>query len=125
MAIWWYGATIGSEMALRRGSARSYDHAQMVHAQWTFIAKAGIAVHVQRIATDDNIADLPSRGDLRWIASRGVIEVEPKLAEVFECPEAWRELTERWSAFGQHAHVALPRQCGLKSSSACLCCARL
>ena len=115
----------GSEMALRRGSARSYDHAQMVHAQWTFIAKAGIAVHVQRIASDDNIADLPSRGDLRWIASRGVIEVEPKLAEVFECSEAWRELTERWSAFGQHAHVALPRQCGLKSSSACLCCARL
>ena len=105
----------GSEMALRRGSARSYDHAQMVHAQWTFIAKAGIAVHVQRIASDDNIADLPSRGEMQWIASRGVIEVKPKLAEVFECPEAWRELTERWTVSGQHAHVALPRQCVLTS----------
>ena len=110
----------GSEMALRRGSARSYDHAQLVHAQWTFIAKAGIAVHVQRIASDDNIADLPSRGELQWMASRGVSEIEPKLAEVFECPEAWRELSERWSAFGHSAHVALPRQCGLRSAGACV-----
>ena len=37
----------GSEVAIRRGSARSYDHAQMVHAQWTFIAKAYVGIHIQ------------------------------------------------------------------------------
>ena len=52
----------GSEVAIRRGSARSYDHAQMVHARWTFIAKAHVQVHIQRVASADNIADLPSRG---------------------------------------------------------------
>ena len=59
----------GSEMAIRRGSARSWDHAQLVHAQWFQLVRLKINVLVKRVATDDNIADLPSRGEfriLRW-----------------------------------------------------------
>ena len=48
-------------MALRRGSARSLDHAQLVHEQWLQAAKLGLQIFVLRVATNDNIADLPSR----------------------------------------------------------------
>jgi len=37
------------------------DHAQLVHSQWTQAAQLRLAVHVLRVSTDDNIADLPSR----------------------------------------------------------------
>ncbi len=37
------------------------DHAQLVHEQWTHAAEEGLDLHVLRVATDDNIADLPSR----------------------------------------------------------------
>ena len=81
---------------------------------WTFIAKARIAVHVQRVASGDKIADLPSRGDMQWAASRGVVVVEPKLNEVFESSATWRELAERWVSFGRDAHEALPAQRGVQ-----------
>ena len=49
------------KVALRRGSARSLDHAQLVHEQWLQAAKLGLQIFVLRVATNDNIADLPSR----------------------------------------------------------------
>ena len=51
----------GSEAACKKGTAISWDHAQLVHAQWLHAAILGINMHVIRVATDDNIADLPSR----------------------------------------------------------------
>ena len=49
------------QVAFRRGSARSYDHAQLVHKQWLHAAVERLSIHVVRVATDDNLADLPSR----------------------------------------------------------------
>ena len=49
------------QVSVRRGSARSWDHAQLVHEQWLHAALSGIEIFVKRVATDDNIADLPSR----------------------------------------------------------------
>ena len=51
----------GSEQSMRRGSARSWDHAQLVHDQWFHAARTGMRLFVKRVATDVNIADLPSR----------------------------------------------------------------
>ena len=51
----------GSEWALRRGCARRWDHAQLVHQQWLHALKMRLALHVVRVDTHDNIADLPSR----------------------------------------------------------------
>jgi hypothetical protein len=51
----------GSEATIRRGSARSWDHAQLVHAQWFQVARLRAHVFIKRVDTDDNIADLPSR----------------------------------------------------------------
>lgn len=52
----------GSEAAIRRGSAIKMDHAQLVHSQWLHAAENGMELFIRRVATDNNIADLPSRG---------------------------------------------------------------
>ena len=49
------------QASCRRGTARCWDHAQLVHDQWLQAAIAGMQVFIKRVATDDNIADLPSR----------------------------------------------------------------
>ncbi len=51
----------GSEHAMRKGSAVSWDHAQLVHAQWYHAAVARIHIFIMRVSTDVNIADMPSR----------------------------------------------------------------
>ena len=50
-----------AQAAIRRGTAVMMDHAQIVHEQWTHAAQLQIGVHVVRVGTHDNIADLPSR----------------------------------------------------------------
>ena len=47
--------------SIRRGTARPFDHAQLVHAQWLQAAVLGMGIFVKRVNTEDNIADLPSR----------------------------------------------------------------
>ena len=86
----------GSEASVRRGSARSWDHAQLVHQQWLHAAVQNLHLHIKRVATKDNIADLPSRQEYKILREYGAIEVEPKLAAAHTAHDAWDELTERW-----------------------------
>ena len=87
----------GSEACVRRGSARSMDHAQLVHAQWTQAAVLAMSVFVKRVATDVNIADLPSRLELEAMrALPWATEVAPVLDSGFCAADSWEELQERW-----------------------------
>ena len=52
---------ICSEAASKKGAAKSWDHAQLVQAQWLHVAMADINIYVVRVATVGNIADFPSR----------------------------------------------------------------
>ncbi len=52
---------------------------------------------VRRVATDDNLADLPSRLDFKLLKAIGAIEVTPRLAESYMNPETWDVLNERWA----------------------------
>ena len=54
-------AVAASQASVRRGSSRTWDHAQLVHAQWLHAAALGVHLHIKRVGTTDNIADLPSR----------------------------------------------------------------
>jgi hypothetical protein len=49
------------QLSVRRGSARAWDHAQLVHDQWLQVVKLRMDIFVKRVHTDDNVADLPSR----------------------------------------------------------------
>ena len=90
------GNTAGSEVTMRRGTARSLDHAQLVHSQWHHVARLGAGVHVKRVATDDNIADLPPREEFRIFRETGAVFVPPALETKYGGDE-WEILQHRWS----------------------------
>ena len=111
----------GSEWALRRGCARRWDHAQLVHQQWLHALKMRLALHVVRVDTHDNIADLPSRRVRARIEARERVSVIPLCVQEFNIFAAmdgeemapvlhaeftdvttWEMLTEHWAAVATH-----------------------
>ena len=90
----------GSEASIRRGSARSWDHAQLVHAQWLHAARYQMSLFIKRVNSKDNIGDLPSRGDFNLMHALGAEWVQPKLWSMFRDQDTWAVLQERWAAAG-------------------------
>ena len=86
----------GAEAAIRRGSAVSLDHAQLVHTQWTHAALQGLSLHLVRVGTHDNIADLPSRDEFEMLRIAGAEEFEPVLPNEYWNDQTWEALHERW-----------------------------
>ena len=84
------------QAALRKGTARSFDHAQLVHEQWLHAAKSRMHLHVVRVPTEFNIADCPSREDFAILEAMGAIKCEARLANSYMRPETWKVLEERW-----------------------------
>ena len=74
----------------------SFDHAQLVHEQWTHVAEQGLALHIVRVATDDNLADLPSRNEFAVLQRAGGTPLEPVLKDRYWQSETWEVLQERW-----------------------------
>ena len=56
-----YSDNKGAEASTRKGTAKSWDHCELIHEIWTHAAVNKIRVWVERVPTDDNISDLPSR----------------------------------------------------------------
>ena len=81
---------------LRTSEARKWDHAQLVHHQWMCAAKLQISVFVKRVATNDNLADLPSRKEFGPMTRMGMQEMDPVLVDADLDLESWAELAERW-----------------------------
>ena len=50
-----------AEAAARRGSAAAWDHGLMVHEIWSHALLNRAHVWIERVASDDNASDLPSR----------------------------------------------------------------
>ena len=49
------------QVAVRKGTERAHDHAQLCHEQWLQLANPRAHAWVVRVGTDYNVADLPSR----------------------------------------------------------------
>ena len=86
-----------AEVAISKGTARSLDHAQLVHQQWLFAIMERLRVHVKRVSTSDNIADLPSRRDAKLLNFINAKEVEPVFGKEFLDDDVWQVLQERWA----------------------------
>ena len=84
------------QASFRRGSAVSWDHAQLVHEQWLHVALIGVKPFIKRVGTHDNIADLPSRGDYILLREMGAIEVPPFFVKAYREEDTWAVLQERW-----------------------------
>jgi hypothetical protein len=67
------------EFAVKRGSAKSTDHNRMVHWIWMWAFKAHSQLFTERVPTDDNVADGPSRGKFEALRRLSVNFVPPLL----------------------------------------------
>ena len=72
----------GAERAASRGTAKSWDHCQIVQEIWTLAYHNQTHLWLQRVATDDNIADLPSREEYQLMRDIGAVWREPVLANL-------------------------------------------
>ena len=100
----------GAEHATRKGSAKEFDQGALVHAIWKKLAQMRCGAWIERVPTQDNIADLPSRCILYGDASRafplqhareeyrllrkmGASKVEPIMEGLFADSSAWAALS--------------------------------
>ena len=82
----------GSENAVRRGSATAWDHNMVVHAIWVKAAMLKCHLRVDRVPTELNIADLPSRGSYSLLRAVNARCVQPVLDKMFWEVSAWDTL---------------------------------
>ena len=95
-----FSDNVGAEGSSRKGTARSWDHARIVHCIWKKAVTLGAHIWVQRVPTDDNIADLPSREKYGLLERIGAVHTEPFLGPEFWHPEAWEALSVRQAFSG-------------------------
>ena len=67
----------------RKGSARSWDHCQVVHEIWTQALMGKTRLWIERVPTDDNLADLPSREEYALLEEMHAQWREPVVAQLF------------------------------------------
>ena len=88
----------GGECALTKACARESDHNLLVHAVWLMAARCGMALWVQRVASDDNIADEPSRGKNSALAEINAQWVSPELPSQIWHPDQWTGIALEFAA---------------------------
>jgi len=71
-----------AEGALIKGYSKFEDACELAGLFWHMAVRANAAVYVDRVSTDGNPADGPSRGDVSELTARGAIQVS-------SCPGPW------------------------------------
>lgn len=74
---------------MAKGSAKSFDHRDLIHEMWTQAVACDMSLWVQRVSTDLNIADLPSRGSFTALHKVNARYREPILIGPCWAAEAW------------------------------------
>jgi len=90
IAVW--SDNVVAEGAVRKGSARAWDHTCIVHALWLRAAAMRAALWVYRVDAKCNPADAPSRGDFALMRQLAAACSEPVLAAEFRDASAWAAL---------------------------------
>ena len=90
LKIW--SDNVGAEKATSKGSSRAWDHSCIIHCMWTFFALHGIEVWIERVPTESNLADLPSREEFALLDKLHIHKSVPLLLPCFENPASWEAL---------------------------------
>ncbi len=80
--------------ATRKGSAKSWDHAQLIHEIWSHALCNGTALWLERVDSESNLSDLPSRMEYDFVCELDAVWHEPKIAKIYHDPAA---LNVYWS----------------------------
>ena len=62
---------VGAELSTARGSAEADDHNGVVHAIWTFAFNDKVQLWPERVPSEQNTSDTPSRGDRKLLKELG------------------------------------------------------
>ncbi len=71
------------EAAVKKGTAKCRGHAQIVHEIWLLAAKNKSHIWVERVPSEKNIADCPSRGEYALMRDLKAQWRKPVIAEMF------------------------------------------
>ena len=63
--------TTGAEGSMVRGSAKAFDHNQLIHDIWSLALESGIAIWIERVPSKYNVADSPSRHEWKILDDLG------------------------------------------------------
>ena len=85
----------GSEWCAKRGTARAWDHARIVHMIWKLLAMERVDAWFDRVPTSDNIADLPSRESYGLVEQLGGQWTKPVLHDSFSQLDSFEALSLR------------------------------
>ena len=77
-----YSDNKGAEHTTARGSARAFDHNQLVHEIWTLVFQLGIHLWIERVPSKFNISDSPSRFEYQIMHDIGAQWCQPVLDPV-------------------------------------------
>jgi hypothetical protein len=72
----------GAEHTTARGSAKAFDHNQIIHEVWTMVFQEGIHLWVERVPSKYNISDSPSRFEHQIMYDIGAQWCRPVLDSV-------------------------------------------
>ena len=79
-----YSDNKGAEAATRKGAAKAWDHCQVIHEVWTQAFLNHTHVWIERVPSEDNISDLPSRSEYWLVAEKLCAQWrEPVIAQPF------------------------------------------
>ena len=73
----------GAEGATSRGSAKSFDHNQLIHEIWSHAFQFRMHLWVERVPSKWNIADCPSRFKYNLMEALNAVWRKPVLAELY------------------------------------------
>ena len=73
----------GAELGTVKGSAKAFDHNALIHNVWMQALVQRFELWVYRVPTDDNLSDLPSRGEYALLDEMGAVWQEPCIAQMY------------------------------------------
>ncbi len=76
-------AAAGAEGATKKGSAKAFDHNQLIHEIWSHAFLQKMALWVERVPSEFNISDSPSRFDYDLLTELGAVWRKPVLADLY------------------------------------------
>lgn len=88
-----FSDNVGAENSAKRGSSKAWDHSCLVHSIWRRAALSKMSLWVERVPSESNIADLPSREEYGLLTKMAAQRVEPYLDDAFVHPSAWANLS--------------------------------
>ena len=83
----------GAEAAAKDGTAKAFDHACLAHCLWTRAAQLKTHMHIRRVPSKFNIADLPSREEYSLLNHLAIQRLPASLDTMFHNPCAWESLS--------------------------------